>query len=275
MVDNQTLKFHVFSDERFVDLNLYQFGYEKCEPLHSYGPYARNHYLFHYVISGKGKLHSNRYYDIHAGQGFLIEPHQVTTYFADEEDPWEYVWIEFDGLRVRESLQLAGLSANNPVYVPIGSKYGEAILNEMMYIVNHGTSRPMLMIGHAFIFLDYLIQASSNKIQQSGKRLRDFYIKEALSFIEQNYQNDVSIEDIASFCGLNRNYFGKIFKNTIGKTPQEFLLSYRMAKAAQLLKETKLSVTNISTMVGYQNPLHFSRAFKSIYGYSPRNYRQK
>ena len=86
--------------------------------------------------------------------------------------------------------------------------------------------------------------------------------------------NDVSIEDIASFCGLNRNYFGKIFRDTIGKTPQEFLLSYRMAKAAQLLKETKLSIGTISTMVGYQNPLHFSRAFKNIYNCSPRYYRQ-
>lgn len=47
------LRFHVFQDERFVDLNLYQYGWEQTEPLHSYGPYARNHYLFHYVISGK------------------------------------------------------------------------------------------------------------------------------------------------------------------------------------------------------------------------------
>lgn len=99
-------------------------------------------------------------------------------------------------------------------------------------------------------------------------------MKEALSFIEQNYQNDISIEDIAVFCGLNRNYFGKIFRSTMGKTPQEFLLSYRMAKAAQLLKETTLSVAAISVMVSYQNPLHFSRAFKNIYGCSPRQYRQ-
>ena len=53
------LKFHVFQDERFVDLNLYQYGWEQTEPLHSYGPYARNHYLFHYVLSGKGLLLAN------------------------------------------------------------------------------------------------------------------------------------------------------------------------------------------------------------------------
>ena len=44
--------FSVFPNERFVDLGLYQYGWEQCTPLHSYGPYVRNHYLFHYVISG-------------------------------------------------------------------------------------------------------------------------------------------------------------------------------------------------------------------------------
>ena len=273
-MDKNDLKFHVFSDERFVDLNLYQFGYEKCEPLHSYGPYARNHYLFHYVISGKGHLRADGEYEITAGHGFLIEPNQVTTYFADENDPWEYAWVEFDGLRVRESLQLAGISANQPIYTPVSVKEGALLLNEIMYIVDNGTSRPMSIIGHAFIFLDQLIHSSATKMQRTGKRLRDFYMKEALSFIEQNYQNDISIEDIAVFCGLNRNYFGKIFRSTMGKTPQEFLLSYRMAKAAQLLKETTLSIAAISVMVSYQNPLHFSRAFKNIYGCSPRQYRQ-
>ena len=48
--------FHIFSNELFLDLTVYQYGYEKCDPLHSYGPFVRNHYLFHYIISGKGTL---------------------------------------------------------------------------------------------------------------------------------------------------------------------------------------------------------------------------
>ena len=69
------LRFHVFQDERFVDLNLYQYGWEQTEPLHSYGPHARNHYLFHYVISGKGLLFANEQeYAVEGGHGFLIAP---------------------------------------------------------------------------------------------------------------------------------------------------------------------------------------------------------
>lgn len=61
----------------------------------------------------------------------------------------------------------------------------------------------------------------------------------------------------------------------MGESPQQFLMHYRMAKAAQLLKESKLSIHQISGMVNYPNQLHFSRAFKSIYGIAPREYRQK
>ena len=73
----EKLKFHVFRDERFIDLNLYQFGWERTSPTHSYGPYARNHYLFHYVLSGTGKLIAqdskgiSREYQIKSGQDLV------------------------------------------------------------------------------------------------------------------------------------------------------------------------------------------------------------
>ena len=269
------LKFHVFQDERFVDLTLYQYGWERTEPLHSYGPHKRDHYLFHYVIAGRGTLYANEgAYPVEAGHGFLIVPDQTTTYVADETDPWEYTWIEFDGLRVSESISLAGLSPTQPVYTPQSREADRLLQEQMLYIVNHPQDSPVRQIGEGFLFLDQLVQSSAGRQRQSQRRLRDFYMKEALSFIEQNYQRDISIEDIASFCGLNRSYFGKVFRDSMGESPQAFLLHYRMARAAQMLKETALPIGTISTMVSYANQLHFSRAFKSVYGVAPRTYRQ-
>lgn len=269
------LKFHVFQDERFVDLNLYQYGWERTEPLHAYGPHKRDHYLFHYVISGRGMLYANeKSYCIEKGHGFLIVPDQTTTYVADEKNPWEYTWIEFDGLRVSESISLAGLSPTQPVYTPQSREAGRLLQEQMMNIVNHPQDSPVRQIGQGFLFLDQLVQSSANKRLPSQRRLRDFYMKEALSFIEQNYQRDISIEEIAAFCGLNRSYFGKVFRDSMGESPQAFLLHYRMARAAQMLKETAMPIGTISAMVSYANQLHFSRAFKSVYGVAPRTYRQ-
>ncbi len=271
--------FSVFPNENFVDLGLYQFGLEQCDPSHSFGPAARNHYLFHYCISGTGILHAQNgrkesdTFQIKSGQGFMIFPHQVCTYIADYELPWEYVWLEFDGLRVKKAIELSGLTPEQPVYKARYKDIAAAMKDEMLYIVNHKEESSFHLIGHLYLFLDGLVRSSTSARISKGNNLRDFYLKEAFSFIEQNFQNDISVEDIAAFCGLNRSYFGKIFHETMGRTPQEFLISYRMTKAAELLKLTGLSVGDIGNAVGYPNQLHFSRAFKNVYGISPRQWR--
>lgn len=275
------LLFSIFPNENFIDLDLYQYGWEKCEPGHSFGPAARNHYLFHYVISGTGTLMADnakgetQIYQIKSGQGFLIFPGQITTYYADSAIPWEYVWLEFDGLRVKEAIDLTDLSLKSPVYHSHFKEFRELMQNEMLYIVQHSKESPFHLIGHLYLFLDYLTQScQSSSLKKTGK-MSDFYIKEAVSFIEQNFQNNITIEEIASVCGVNRSYFGKIFRKSVGKSPQEFLIHYRMAKAAELLKLTSLSIADIGNAVGYDNQLHFSRAFKSVYGISPRAFRNQ
>ena len=149
------------------------------------------------------------------------------------------------------------------------------MMEEMLYISHNSQESPFHLIGHTWLFLDYFMRSTETVRMKQDGSIRDFYIKEALSFIEQNFQNDISIEDIAACCGLNRSYFGKIFHDTIGRSPQEFLISYRMTKAAELLKITALSIADIGNAVGYPNQLHFSRAFKNVYGMSPRNWRMK
>ena len=54
----KNFKFNVFRNDKNIDLTLFQYGWEQCTPLHSYGPAKRNHYLFHYIFSGKGFLSS-------------------------------------------------------------------------------------------------------------------------------------------------------------------------------------------------------------------------
>ena len=225
--------FHIFSDERFLDLTVYQYGYEKCEPLHSYGPFVRNHYLFHYIISGKGMLSvtekdDNAVYHMEAHSGFLIEPGRINLYSADQKFPWEYVWVEFDGLRAKELMEEAVLSNDHPVFHPISDTAADKLRDEMLRLTQYpDNSRPLGIIGQLYL------------------------------------------------CNLDRSYFGKVFKDMIGQSPQDFLIRYRMSKATSLLTSTSLSIGDISVQVGYPNQLHFSRAFRNIYGMSPRQYRQQ
>ncbi len=275
------LLFSVFQNDRFMDLTIYQYGYEKCHPLHSFGPGVRNHHLFHYVISGKGTLRANdtennsRDFTVTGGSGFLIEPGYVNHYWADKYDPWEYIWIEFGGMRAREFMEAAGLSYASPIYYPDTQEDGRKLLGEMTSIVNSDESSYLSTIGHLYLFMDYLTRTSRSRKQMQGGRISEFYAKEAVHFIEQNYKENITVEELAKFCRLDRSYFGKVFKSVMGQSPQEFLIHYRMEKAAELLVLTNNSVGDVGMAVGYANSLHFSRAFKGVYGVSPREYRQK
>lgn len=275
------LLFSVFPNEQFVDLGLYQYGWEQCEPSHLYGPAARNHFLFHYIISGTGRLMADdskghtQTYQVRSGQGFMLFPGQISTYIADRDLPWEYTWLEFDGLRVKEMLEIAGLTMDSPIYHANSKELRLNMMDEMLYIAQHSKESPFHLIGHLYLFLDYMTRSAASMKLRQGGRLRDFYVKEALNFIEQNFQNEISVEDIAASCGLNRSYFGKIFRDAVGKSPQEFLMNYRMLKAAELLKLTQFNIGDIGNAVGYSNQLHFSRAFKNIYGISPRQWRSE
>ena len=105
------------SNRKFSELYLCFCGYSKCEPLHSFGPAVRPDYIIHYILKGKGRYYiEETQYCLEAGQGFLIEPNVLTFYQADEKDPWEYLWVGFNGSNVKEYLQDIGLNSGRFIF---------------------------------------------------------------------------------------------------------------------------------------------------------------
>ena len=93
-----------------ADINPRICGVEACAPGHSFGPAGREYFLLHYVVRGKGIFRrGKREYTLQAGEIFVIRPGEVTYYEADMRDPWEYMWVAFDGFDVLEILRRTGL----------------------------------------------------------------------------------------------------------------------------------------------------------------------
>ncbi len=271
----------LFPNEQFLDLRPYQYGWEECAPLHSFGPFVRNHYLFHYIISGRGTLYSHTSHDdIHEyslgpNQAFLICPGQINLYTADEADPWKYVWIEFDGMRAEDSLLQAGLDQDRPIYNPRTVEEGERLRDQMLYFSEHAGRSPLHLVGRLSLFLDELIEFSDSRQDVSQRSQRDFYINEAVVYIQQNCHRELTVDEVAGFCKLNRNYFSRKFKEVVGCTPQEFLIRQRLTNAAELMQLTNLPIKTIAAQCGYPNQFHFSQAFKKYYGLPPREWRKQ
>lgn len=270
-----------FPHGKFSDLTIYHFGRHHCSPGYSVGPMmVWNHYLFHYIISGKGTLFSTddsgvvREYSLSAGQGFMIWPGQLSTYTSDEEDPWEYAWIEFDGQKAKESVLKAGLLHNHPVYMCQDDDERDMMVNELLWIVNNPDRPSMELVGHFYVFLSALIQSSTQHDLVSDGTQNETYLQKATDYIMQNYYRKLTVQEIADFCDVHRSYLFQIFTTSLGLAPLQFLINYRMRKAGALLRTTNHSINDISAMVGYSNQMNFIRAFKRVMGTTPLKWKR-
>lgn len=273
-----TAEFYVFNNLSYVDFYPIQFGREACQPLHSFGPTKKQHYLFHYIISGKGTFYATeeqKNYQLSAGQGFLISPDMICSYEADKDDPWTYIWIEFDGLKTDHYLKKAGLSKAQPIFNQQTEAHASPVYSEMKSLLAAHKSGSARMIGHLYLFISELIEHSLTKNAGHYDKAKEFYIREAINFIEKNYQNPISVADLAQQCNLNRHYFTRLFKEQMHISPQQFIIQYRLSQSCELLKNTHKNLQEIAEEVGYSNQFNYSTAFKRYYKLSPHKWRQE
>lgn len=271
---------YYFLNNDFFDVTIYQYGYEQCEPFHTFGPTIRNHYLIHYIISGTG-IYRTRIaqtdtdYHLHAGQAFLIEPNKIIHYTADEKTPWEYMWIEFGGLKAKEYINQAGLSQKNPIYNASTPEGSNNVYNYLNYIIDHPEAPAPEIMAYTYLFFNALIQSSSTAKPIPKNSIKAFYIQCTVDFIEKRFMECITVEDMAANLNLNRSYFSKLFKKMTQKSPQEFLITYRIHKSCEYLRSTNSPISEIALFVGYANQFHFTRAFKSVMDISPSEWRKQ
>ncbi len=110
-------------------------------------------------------------------------------------------------------------------------------------------------------------------IKEKRKSQDKSIIRKACKFIENNYDKDISLNDIADSVYLTPNYFTNQFKEATGKTVITYLTETRINRAQDLLLNTQLKVYEISRKVGYKDAKYFGQVFKKQVGLSPNQYR--
>lgn len=274
-VETDVISYLETNKTQSLDLFLCHSGVEYCNPSYSYGPAVRDHYVIHYILDGKGEFTvNNKTYKLGKKEGFLIRPGEQTYYKADDENPWIYMWVGFNGIKCETYLKYANLSKDNPIFKydkdNLLKKYILDILS--LNVMTHYNE--LKIEGLLHLFLGTLIENNNYKDYTNNYSIKDNYINKSIEYINNNYSSNIKISDIAKHVGLNRSYFSNLFTKTLGVSPQEYLLSLRIEKACHLLEDLQLSIGEISMRVGYMDQLNFSKIFKKTKGVSPKLYRQ-
>lgn len=262
------------SEKELVSLSVYNVGFQKCIPDYQWGPGIRDHYLIHYVISGKGTyLISGKSYHLKKGDSFLVYPNTEVTYLSDHNEPWEYAWVGFTGSDASIILKATDFSPKAPIIY--NNPLGESIHTQILRIYEARGNElecAVEMTGHLYTLLSLFMQTAS---KEKAPDTAGSYVQKSIEFIAANYSYSITIEDIADYVGLSRSHLFRSFQNILGVSPKEYLTDFRMKQACYLLEHSDLSVTAIANSVGFDNSLYFSKIFHKQKDVSPRDYRKK
>lgn len=251
-------KSEMIINRHFGDVNPLLVGSEDCDPSHSYGPAVREYYLIHYVVQGKGKVFcKEREYLLGAGDLFLFSPGEVMRYQADEHQPWSYIWVGFETV-----LEMGEIFSRHVIHAP---ENGE-LFKELTLCRQYGETAEMYICGKIFELLARL----KDKEHSEGGTVR--YVLQAKNLIETRYDSDLSVSRLAAMLGLERSYFSKLFKAELGVSPQQYLVSFRLKKAAGLMREQHFTPSRAAAYSGYTDLMNFSKMFKKQFGLPPRLY---
>lgn len=242
---------NMIEDCKASDISPIFSGHQICKKNHSFGPYVRSYYLIHFCLTGKGVLF-DKYgkHEIQKGELFVIRPGEITTYEADEDDPWEYSWIAFGG-KMAEIFD-TGVSVY-PYPIEIGLQLKELTLD--------GISSPAVFISLIFQLI-YKLFSETNEGESSIAEKMKRYIK-------FNYMNDITVQKISDYFGFERSYLYRVFKNATGIGIKEYITKKRMTEAKTLLKKG-YSVGSTAHAVGYRDQFNFSKAYKAYFGSPPK-----
>ena len=262
-------------EKSMMALSVYNVGRQQCTPGYKWGPGVRDHFLIHYITGGKGTYTmGDRERSLSAGDMFIVFPGMEISYQADQEDPWSYEWVGFNGSDARALLNASDFAPGRLVMEKIA--YGDRLHRSLCAVYDSYGSEfynTVAMTGHLYGLLALLAEKAEfvDPVRDRDAEI----VRRAIAFIDSRYSYTISIEDVAHLVGVSRSTLFRMFIRYLEISPKEYLERYRIRKASALLRTTDLTVGSIATSVGYDNGLYFSKAFRRMTGQSPTECRME
>ncbi|MFT3751816.1 MAG: AraC family transcriptional regulator [Paludibacter sp.] len=239
-------------------------------------------YILIYCIDGEGKVRvDNNEYVLQADQLIILPRNQAHSYRSKPGNPWTIYWIHFDGLlaahlaegldrplnvlpsptsRIEERIQLF-----EEIYATLRNGYNQANLSYCITVLFH-------FLGS----LRYLDAFRGSKEQGQGQEQAGAgLIEKSIHFMRENIQRRLTLAQIADYSGLSVSHFTALFQQKTGFPPIGYFLQLKIQQACHLLDFSDMKINQISSTLGFNDALYFSRIFSKTMGISPQEYRKK
>lgn len=198
-------------------------------------------------------------------------PHE---YGADDEDPWTISWCHFTGIYGDILSQRLPLGRGPFSIAPIAESEARGLFELAFDVMKRGFSLEHLTVASALIRAVLAVLAFDNPALETGAdRHGNRYVEAAVEYINRNLAKPMSVDTIARAVGLSASRLTQLFRSHVGQPPKRYLRRERVLRACHYLDATDATISQVAELVGYADPLHFSRVFRRVLGRSPRQYR--
>jgi AraC-like DNA-binding protein len=224
-------------------------------------------------VAGRGWIATDdRSAEVVAPAAVVLPPGVPHRYGADDHDPWTILWAHFTGTDAQryappdEGLRLSPLADEDMSQLA-------ALFRRMLDALDAEYTRTATL--HASHLLRAVLGTLTfGNVQPAGEPGRSpAVVQRAVRFMRRHLDRALTVEAIATHVGFSASHFAHLFRQHAGCPPIEFLVRLRTQTARHYLDTTDLPVAQIAGLVGYADPLYFSRVFKRVTGQSPSGYR--
>ena len=206
---------------------------------------------------------------VKAGEMVLIPANVTHSAYITKNGFTKKSWIHFS---MREGASDFFAGYNRPIVVTLPNKhYALKVINDV--IKNGHLEEPFRSLKTASGIYELISILFSESLPRK-QILENSNIEQVIEYINNNFTQNFSLDFLADKFGSSPNHFIKKFKEKTGHTPIKYLAIKRIEKAKKLLDTTNLSINEVMEKVGYDDASYFSKLFKKIVGYSPKNYKE-
>jgi len=234
---------------------------------------GRRDYQILYMKKGTGHfLLHGKYQTVTAGSIIIYYPNEPQFYYYRLEEQPEVYWIHFTGYECEELLKRYHMWGSSILYIGVDTtlvSFFNNAIQELQLRQQDFLEMSILILKQLCLLLNRTREEQKNHYYNRQKD-----ISASVLYIHENYKAPIVIRELAEKYHMTYNWFIRCFKDFTGSSPQSYLTDIRIEKAKDLLSHRSFQIGEIAELVGYSDPLYFSRIFKKKTGCSPKEYKK-
>ncbi len=208
---------------------------------------------------------------------FILPKGKAHSYGSNSNSPWTIYWIHFDGEKA--DYFSTGFDKPTQVIPEKDSRIKERLylFEEIYSTLRNGYSKSNLeySISSLFHYLGSLKFLAAYRESLSSKQNEINFIDDVVHFMQENIHKKLTLKDITNYSQLSTSYFSALFQQKTGYSPLNYFSQLKIQDACHYLDFTDMKINQICNMLGFDDPLYFSRVFTKTMGISPSEYREK